>query len=102
MIPLSIQDAESRLARLPAWCIQGDELVRTFEFKDFAAAIQFVNRVADLAEKSCHHPDIDIRYSRVRLALTTHDASGLTEKDFSLAEQIDLLLSPAAHLFSNP
>jgi 4a-hydroxytetrahydrobiopterin dehydratase len=51
--------------------------------------VQFVNRVADLAEAADHHPDIDIRYRKVRLGLTTHDAGGLTTKDFSLARQID-------------
>jgi len=84
---LSPESAQSRLAQLPGWQIQSGELVRTFEFKDFVAAIRFVNQVADLAEQANHHPDIDIRYNRVRLALVTHSAGGLTEKDFHLAAQ---------------
>ena len=64
---------------------------RTFEFADFPAAMKFVNPVARAAEKSCHHPDIDIRWNKVTLALTTHDAGGLTEKDFTLAAKFDSL-----------
>ena len=58
-------------------------------FESFPAAISFVNRVADLAEKADHHPDIDIRYDRVRLRLSTHSEGGLTRRDFDLAAQID-------------
>ena len=59
------------------------------ELGDFRAALGFVNRVGDLAEEAGHHPDIDIRYNRVRLALVTHDAGGLTSKDFDLAARAD-------------
>jgi 4a-hydroxytetrahydrobiopterin dehydratase len=79
--------AQSRLAQLPGWQIESGELVRTFQFKDFVASLRFVNQVGELAEKAGHHPDIDIRYNRVRLALVSHDAGGLTEKDFDLATQ---------------
>ena len=65
------------------------KISRTFEFKDFPAAIKFVEAVAALAEQAWHHPDIDIRWNKVTLALTTHDAGGLTEKDFTLAKQFD-------------
>jgi 4a-hydroxytetrahydrobiopterin dehydratase len=82
---LSDEEARSRLGGLPDWKIEERMLVKTFKFKDFRAALHFVNRVGDLAEEAGHHPDIDIRYNRVRLALTTHDAGGLTEKDFGLA-----------------
>jgi len=64
---------------------------RTYQFKDFPAAMKFVNAVARAAEKAWHHPDIDIRWNKVTLALTTHDAGGLTEKDFSLAAKFDRL-----------
>ena len=64
-----------------------EELVRTFQLKDFVAALEFVNLIGKLAEVAGHHPDIDIRYNRVRLALVTHDEGGLTEKDFDLAAQ---------------
>jgi 4a-hydroxytetrahydrobiopterin dehydratase len=82
---LSPSAAQSRLTQLPGWQIESGELVRTFQFKDFVAALEFVNLIGKLAEVAGHHPDIDIRYNRVRLALVTHDAGGLTEKDFDLA-----------------
>jgi 4a-hydroxytetrahydrobiopterin dehydratase len=87
MSKLSTDDARSRLTHLPGWQIEAGELVRTFQFKDFVASLAFVNRVGEAAEKAAHHPDIDIRYNRVRLALITHDAGGLTAKDFDLAAQ---------------
>jgi 4a-hydroxytetrahydrobiopterin dehydratase len=85
MSALSATEVAVRLNALPAWRIEAGELVRTFLFQDFLAAMRFVNQVADLAEEAGHHPDVDIRYNRVRLALVTHDAGGLTEKDFDLA-----------------
>ena len=88
---LSPDAAQSRLAQLPGWQIESGELVRTFEFKDFVAALKFVNRVGALAEEAGHHPDIDIRYNRVRLALISHDAGGLTVKDFDMAAQVQNL-----------
>ncbi|MGO9794647.1 MAG: 4a-hydroxytetrahydrobiopterin dehydratase [Terracidiphilus sp.] len=88
---LSPDAAQSRLAQLPGWQIESGELVSTFQFKDFVAALRFVNRVGEFAEKAGHHPDIDIRYNRVRLALVSHDAGGLTEKDFDLAAQVQNL-----------
>jgi len=89
MPPLTNDQANALLATVPAWQIQADELVRTFQFEDFRAAIRFVNHVAELAEEAGHHPDIDIRYNRVRLALVTHDAGGITGKDFDLAALAD-------------
>ena len=89
MPPLSPDQADACLASVPEWEIVNGELVRTFQFKDFRAALGFVNRVGDLAEEAGHHPDIDIRYNRVRLALVTHDAGGLTSKDFDLAARAD-------------
>jgi 4a-hydroxytetrahydrobiopterin dehydratase len=79
------------LASLPDWQRRGQIIARTFEFADFPAAMKFVNAVAGLAEQAQHHPDIDIRWNRVTLALTTHDAGGLTEKDFALARECDAL-----------
>jgi 4a-hydroxytetrahydrobiopterin dehydratase len=78
-----------RLAALPGWAREGDEIVKTFEFPSFTEAIFFVDRMADEAEAANHHPDIDIRYRKVRVALTTHDEGGLTEKDFALAAEIE-------------
>lgn len=89
--PLSQTELASRLSGLSSWKIENGEIVRSFEFPDFRAALGFVNRVGDLAERAGHHPDIDIRYNKVRLALVSHDAGGLTTKDFDLAGQIDAL-----------
>jgi 4a-hydroxytetrahydrobiopterin dehydratase len=85
---LSEAEIESRLRRVPGWTRAGDEIRRTFAFPDFAGSLAFVNRVGALAEAANHHPDVDIRYSKVTLALTTHDAGGLTANDFDLAEKI--------------
>jgi 4a-hydroxytetrahydrobiopterin dehydratase len=79
------------LATVPDWKRQGDVITRTFEFKDFSAAMEFVNAVAELAEQAWHHPDIDIRWNKVTLTLTTHKAGGLTEMDFALAQKVDRL-----------
>jgi 4a-hydroxytetrahydrobiopterin dehydratase len=86
---LADAQVQGALAALPNWEKRGDVISRTFQFKDFPAAIKFVNAVADLAEEAWHHPDIDVRWNKVTLALTTHDAGGLTEMDFTLAKQFD-------------
>jgi 4a-hydroxytetrahydrobiopterin dehydratase len=84
---------EARLAeavgQTPGWERAGAEITRTYRFRDFREALTFVNRVGELAERAGHHPDIDIRYNTVTLTLTTHDAGGLTTKDFELARSID-------------
>jgi 4a-hydroxytetrahydrobiopterin dehydratase len=79
----------ARLAELPGWERDGDEIVKTFELPTFPEAITFVTRIADRAEAANHHPDIDIRWRKVRVALTTHDAGGLSDLDFDLASQIE-------------
>jgi len=91
MAVLTAAEVQSRLTSLPDWKIESGELVKTFQFRDFVAALAFVNRVGRAAESASHHPDIDIRYNRVRLALVTHSAGGLTAKDFDLAAQADQL-----------
>lgn len=88
MARLTDIEIDSRLRRLPGWERKGDEIRRTFSFADFVQSLAFVNRVGALAEAMNHHPDVDIRYSKVTLALTTHDAGGLTANDFDLAEKI--------------
>jgi len=85
---LTETEIQALLSRVPAWERRGVELRRTFSFPDFRGALAFVNRVAGLAEAANHHPDIDIRYSKVTLVLSTHDAGGLTARDFALAESI--------------
>jgi 4a-hydroxytetrahydrobiopterin dehydratase len=77
------------LRQTPGWERAGAEIKRTYRFRDFREALAFVNRVGELAERAAHHPDIDIRYHVVTLALTTHDAGGLTATDFDLARSID-------------
>lgn len=85
---LSEDELRRVLAELPGWAIVEGELVREFRFAGFLEAIRFVNGVAGVAEEAGHHPDLDIRYSRVKVALTTHDAGGITAKDFGLASRI--------------
>jgi 4a-hydroxytetrahydrobiopterin dehydratase len=72
----------------PEWRLQDGKLVREWTFKDFAAAMEFVNQVAALAEAAGHHPDIDIRYNRVLLTLVSHDAGGITDRDTAMASRI--------------
>ena len=88
LTPASVQE---ELKRLPHWRLEGKEIVRQIEFRDFPAAMAFVNQVAGQAEKANHHPDIDIRYNKVRLALVSHDQGGLTERDMRLAAVLDSL-----------
>jgi len=83
----------SLLQEIPGWERQGDALVRTYVFKNFREAMAFVNRVAELAEEARHHPDITIRYNRVQLLLTTHEAGGITERDVALARKLAELAS---------
>lgn len=81
----------SRLTVLAGWEREGGEIARQFRFKDFRAAMEFVNAVAGLAEAANHHPDMDIRWNTVLLRLSTHSKGGLTDLDFSLAEKINRL-----------
>jgi 4a-hydroxytetrahydrobiopterin dehydratase len=67
-------------------------LIKLFSFKNFKEALKFVNKVGDLSEKAGHHPDVNLGWGYVKVWLTTHDAHGITEKDYELAKQIDLLL----------
>jgi len=92
MSAYSPEEAASRLSALPGWQIEDGTLTRTFSFRDFLAALAFVNRVGERAEQTGHHPDIDIRYNRVRLSLVTHDAGGMTAKDFELAAAAEKLV----------
>lgn len=91
LVRLDDSGTQAALATVPQWKRSGQVIARTFQFADFVAAMKFVNAVADLAESAQHHPDIDVRWNQVTLALSTHDAGGLTEKDFALARQCDEL-----------
>jgi 4a-hydroxytetrahydrobiopterin dehydratase len=93
MEKLAPERIDERLASLPDWSLTGDAMQRTFSFDNFVQAIAFVNKVAELAEKHQHHPDILVRYKKVTLTLSTHDAGGLTDKDFELARELDKLLA---------
>jgi 4a-hydroxytetrahydrobiopterin dehydratase len=88
---LSAEMVRESLSSLPEWKLEGKEIVRRYEFADFAAAIMFVNKVAEKAEAAGHHPDIDIRYNKVRVALVSHDKGGVTGRDVSMAKTIDLI-----------
>lgn len=89
MALLSDDQIAMALRDLEGWERSGDEINRTIRFPDFMAGIEFIHRVAELAEAADHHPDIDIRYRNVRFALSTHDEGGLTEKDLALASRIN-------------
>jgi 4a-hydroxytetrahydrobiopterin dehydratase len=88
---LAEDEIRAKLSSIPAWMRKDTEITRTVTLADFAAAMKFVNQVAEIAEKANHHPDIDIRWNKVRLNLSTHSKGGLTANDFALAEQIDRL-----------
>lgn len=91
MPKLTISQIKEALSGIPDWTRGGAVISRTYQFKDFPAAIRFVRAIAAAAEKAWHHPDIDIRWNKVTLRLTTHDEGGLTEKDFRLARAFDQL-----------
>lgn len=87
MSKLSEVEVQDALAELPEWTEITGEIQRTYQFDDFVQAMRFVNQVADAAEREQHHPDILIRYNKVTLTVSTHDAGGITEKDFALARE---------------
>jgi 4a-hydroxytetrahydrobiopterin dehydratase len=89
MATMSAGEVQSALAGLPGWAGDAMAIRKTFTFPSFPAAIAFVNRAAELAEQAQHHPDIDIRYNRVTMTLSTHDAGGVTEKDLDLARKLE-------------
>jgi 4a-hydroxytetrahydrobiopterin dehydratase len=91
MTKLNIAQLRKALATVPQWKKRAAAITRTYEFKDFPAAVKFVDSIARIAEKAWHHPDINIRWNKVKLTLTTHDAGGLTKKDFELARKFDRL-----------
>jgi 4a-hydroxytetrahydrobiopterin dehydratase len=85
---LTDDELRTLLLELPEWAVQEGKLARFWTFHDFVEAMAFVNRVAQLAEESQHHPDIDIRYNRVELALVSHDAGGITARDAKMARRL--------------
>lgn len=91
MSRLSDIEIQRGLGALPGWSRKGDTLLKTYHFATFPAGIAFIAKVADIAEAMAHHPDIDIRYTKVSFVLSTHDAGGVTAKDFDLAKAIEEL-----------
>lgn len=91
MKKLTPTEVRVALAQVGAWRKSRNAITQTYAFEDFPAAIRFVNAVARKSEKAWHHPDIDIRWNKVTLTLTTHDAGGLTTKDFELAAAFNTL-----------
>ncbi|BBD59394.1 pterin-4-alpha-carbinolamine dehydratase [Nostoc sp. HK-01] len=77
---------------LSGWTVESNKLQTLRKFKDFVAAIEFVNKLVEPAESAAHHPDIEISYNKVKVTLTTHDAGGLTQKDFDLAAIISQIV----------
>jgi len=93
MPALTSKEVTLHLKAVPGWSKRARTIFRTFEFEGFLDSIAFVNRIAKRAQKCNHHPDIDIRFSKVTLTLSTHDEGGITGKDFSLARQCDEVFS---------
>jgi 4a-hydroxytetrahydrobiopterin dehydratase len=81
------------LAKVKDWNLRGNKLSRLYVFEDFMQSLRFINQIARLAQAMNHHPDIDVRYNKVKLTLTTHDEGGLTMKDFRLAGKINRVRS---------
>ncbi len=91
---LTEDEVRTALEGLEGWTREGDAITRTIAFRGFAEAMEFVNRTAEEAEAADHHPDIDIRYNKVTLTLSTHSAGGLTRKDIHLADRLNAAVKP--------
>jgi 4a-hydroxytetrahydrobiopterin dehydratase len=91
MAALTDNEIQQALGSLQGWQRNGTAIQRVFRFPDFKGAMQFVNKVADAAERANHHPDIDIRYNTVTMALVSHDAGGVTQRDVRMADVISKL-----------
>ena len=85
---LSGDEISKTLSQLPEWALEDGKLVRYWTFPGFVQAMEFVDGIAQLAEREQHHPDIDIRYNQVKLALVSHDAGGITRRDADMARRI--------------
>ena len=83
------EQVAAALAALPEWSLAGEAIQRTYAFKNFVESVAFVNKAAAAAEAANHHPDILIRYNKVTMTLSTHDAGGITRRDFDLAGKMD-------------
>ncbi|MFM2313472.1 MAG: pterin-4a-carbinolamine dehydratase [Cyanobacteriota bacterium] len=90
-MPLSQTEIDQKIQAIPQWQQSAQTIKRTFKFKNFVEAIAFVNQLVEPSEAAGHHPDLTISYNQVRVSLTSHDAGGLTDKDFALAKIISNL-----------
>lgn len=88
---LSDESINEHLTRLPGWAVQSGAITKTYQFANFIGSMEFVNGLAEAAESVHHHPDIDIRYDKVTVALVTHDAGGITDLDLQLAATAESL-----------
>ena len=88
---IKADELKNRLKKIPEWELEKKHIERTYQNDEYSEAIDFLNSVAEVAEDEEHHPDIDIRFNKVRLILSTHSKGGLTDLDFGLAERIDTL-----------
>ncbi len=86
---LSDIEIQRQLGTLPGWARKGDTITKTYQFEAFPSGIDFLRKVADVAEEQQHHPDVDVRYTKLIFQLSTHDAGGITDKDFTLATAIE-------------
>lgn len=89
---LKDSEIKERVAKLSGWTVEGQKLKCQKKFKGFIEAIEFINKLVEPAEQAGHHPDLEISYNKVTISLTTHDAGGLTEADFQLAQVISEIL----------
>ncbi|MGP1374418.1 MAG: 4a-hydroxytetrahydrobiopterin dehydratase [Almyronema sp.] len=88
---LTEAQVQEKAAKLQNWIIEGKTIKTVRTFSDFVEAINFINKLVEPAESACHHPDLAISYNQVTITLTSHDAGGLTEKDFEMADLISQL-----------
>jgi len=93
MAKLNSEQIAQKLRALPGWEYKNNAISKTFKFKEFLPGIEFVQKVAEIAEAADHHPDITINYTRVTFSCTTHDAGGVTDRDFKLADNIEIAFS---------
>ncbi|MFB6346549.1 MAG: 4a-hydroxytetrahydrobiopterin dehydratase [bacterium] len=91
METLSDQEIQERLESIPEWHREGDRIVRDYSLEDFVEAVEFTNALVEPAEDEFHHPDLEVSWGAVTVNLTTHDAGGLTQNDFDLAERFDAI-----------
>lgn len=89
MAVLNASEVDDRLRSLEGWQRRDSEIHKEFKFGDFKQSMDFVSRVAEMAESANHHPDISIKYNQVQMTLSTHSEGGVTEKDIDLASKID-------------